>query len=107
MAWSKYKNKKTIFDGLTFDSQKEARRYKQLKVLEKQGLIQNLRMQVKYELIPKQKGERACFYIADFVYDDIATGETVIEDVKGIRTDVYKIKRKLMLYVYGIRITEV
>ena len=103
----KYKNKKTIVDGKVFDSQKEARRYKQLKILEKQGLILGLRLQVKYELIPKQKGERACNYIADFVYIDVQNDEVVVEDVKGFRTPDYKIKRKLMLYIYGLRITEV
>lgn len=107
MTKAKYKNKKTIVDGEVFDSQKEARRFKQLKILEGQGLIQNLQRQVRYELIPKQKGERACNYFADFVYTDIANDELVVEDVKGFRTPEYKIKRKLMLYIYGLRIKEI
>ena len=80
-----------------YDSRKEHRRA--------------LREQVSYELIPAQRGadgkviERACSYVADFVYTD-KNGNTVVEDTKGVRTDVYVIKRKLMLKVYGIRITE-
>ena len=101
---SKYHAKKTVFDGITFDSYKEAQRYAILKILEKQGHIENLQRQVKYELIPKQKGERAAFYVADFVYKE--NGQEVVEDCKGFRTDVYKIKRKLMLKTYGIRIRE-
>ena len=101
----KYKNVKTVLDGITFDSKKEATRYAELKLLAKSGLIQNLRLQVPFELIPKQQGERAVKYIADFVYTE--NGETVVEDVKGIKTDVYKIKKKLMLKVHGLRIKEV
>ena len=87
------------------------------------GLISDLRLQVKYVLIPTQrepdsvgvkggkvKGkliERECAYYADFTYIDKRTGETVVEDVKGVRTPEYKLKRKLMLYVHGIKIKEV
>ena len=102
---SKYKNVKTTIDGITFDSKKEATRYAELKLLARSGLIQNLRLQVPFELIPKQDGERAVKYITDFVYTE--NGETVVEDVKGIKTDVYKIKKKLMLKVHGLRIKEV
>ena len=76
-----------------------------LRILERAGKISNLQRQVKYELIPKQDGERACTYVADFVYID-ANGETVVEDTKGVRTDAYKIKRKLMLWVHQIKIKE-
>ena len=105
--YRKYHSKKTIVDGKKFDSKKEAARFKELCLLQSQGYIKDLQLQVKFELIPKQKGERACFYVADFVYTDCETGEMVVEDVKGMRTDVYKIKRKLMLYFHGIQITEV
>ena len=105
--YKKYHSKKTIVDGKKFDSMKEAARFRELYLLQKQGYIKNLQLQVKFELIPKQKDERACFYIADFVYTDCETGQMVVEDVKGMRTDVYKIKRKLMLYFHGIQITEV
>lgn len=102
---SKYKNRKTVIDGIAFDSKKEAARYGELQLLDKAGSIQDLRLQVPFELIPKQAGERAARYIADFVYTE--NGKTVVEDVKGVKTDVYKIKKKLMLAVHGIRIREV
>lgn len=110
---NKYKNQKVKVSGITFDSRKEARRYGELKYMQKSGRIKDLKRQVKYILIPSQRNannrviERECAYIADFVYTDTETGETVVEDVKGLRTDVYKIKRKLMLERYGIRIKEV
>lgn len=108
--FSKYKNKKTVVDGLTFSSKKEANRYLQLKENERKGLISELQTQVKFVLIPKQEGERECSYIADFVYWDNQTGEKVVEDVKSsqrYKTEVYKIKKKLMLYVNKIKIREI
>lgn len=106
----KYKSKKTDVDGITFASKKEAKRYSDLKLLEKAGIISDLQMQVKYELIPAQRidgkvVERACAYVADFVYKE--AGKTIVEDTKGVRTKDYIIKRKLLLYRYGIRIKEV
>lgn len=79
-------------------------------LLERAGAIQNLQRQVKYQLIPSQRiagkvVERACSYVADFVYD--RDGETVVEDTKGVKTPEYIIKRKLMLWVHGIRIREI
>lgn len=106
---SKYKNKKTVVDGITFDSKKEANRYLELKKLKKAGAIDDLELQVKFVLIPKQEGERECSYIADFVYKVNKTGETVVEDVKSsprYKTDVYKIKKKLMLFIYNIKVKE-
>ena len=104
---SKYHNQKTkTIDGIEHDSKKEASRWMELQMLQRAGEIANLRRQVTFELIPKQEGERSCNYIADFVYTD-NTGRTVVEDAKGVRTDVYKIKKKLMLYRYDIRIKEV
>lgn len=129
---SKYNNRKvTLPDGEVFDSQKEALRYLELKLLEKSGAICDLKRQVPFELIPAQyieiklasvykrgplKGqhktkryciEQAVKYIADFVYTDLQTGKKVAEDTKGVRTKEYIIKRKLMLYVHNIRIREV
>lgn len=105
---SKYYNQKTRTpDGIVFDSKREAARWNQLKLMEKAGIITDLQRQVKYELIPKQDGERSCSYKADFVYRDANTGQMVVEDTKGYRTEAYKIKRKLMLYKYGIKITEI
>lgn len=124
---SKYKNRKIVVGGIKFDSKKEAKRYQELKTFERAGIIKNLQRQVKYVLIPaqyepsnevytkgKDKGktkkgkllERECAYYADFVYSTKG-GELVVEDTKGMRTPNYIIKRKLMLYVHGIRIVEV
>ena len=115
---AKYNNVK--IEG--YDSKKEYRRAKELKLLEKKGIITGLQEQVKYELISpqyrfyevqgvrkmlrkKELLERGVYYIADFVY--YRDGEYVGEDMKGVRTKEYIIKRKLMLYVHGIRIQEV
>lgn len=108
---SKYNSKKTVIDGQVFDSKKEANRYQELLLLEKAGVIKNLTRQVKFVLIPSQRDEngklieRECSYKADFTYEEGI--KTVVEDVKGYRTKEYIIKRKLMLYQYGIRIREV
>lgn len=125
---SKYGARKTVIDGITFDSKKEANRYRELILLERAGEICNLRLQVPFELIPAQyrptgqvykKGdkagqpkmkciERAVTYIADFVYVEIekypdgrkVAGNIIVEDVKGMRTKDYIIKRKLFRYWY-------
>lgn len=110
---SKYGNRKVIYDGMAFDSKKECQRYIELKLLEKAGEIKDLKRQVKYTLIPSQKDdrgkiiERECIYIADFVYFDCRENQSVVEDVKGFRTKEYRIKKKLMLLVHGIRVREV
>lgn len=124
----KYGSKKTILDGISFDSKKEADRWAELRILEKAGKIEDLRRQVKFVLIPAQyeesteiyqrganKGkpkrgkllEHECAYVADFVYRIKETDRTAVEDSKGFRTKDYIIKRKLMLERYGIRIKEV
>jgi len=96
-----------------YASKAEARRAAELKLLEKAGKIENLGEQVKFEIIPQQKApdgkvlERATFYVADFVYTDPTTGQEVIEDCKGYRTPIYRLKKKLMLLGWGIRIKEV
>lgn len=107
---NKYRSKKTVVDGITFDSKKEANRYLELKMLEESGAIQDLQRQVKYVLIPSQRingkvVERECSYKADFVYKE--NGKTIVEDTKGFRTTDYRIKRKMMLYVHGIHIKEI
>ena len=127
--YRKYNNKKVMVDGIKFDSKKEAKRYQELKMLEQAGHITDLKRQAKYVLIPtqyelsgeiytkgKEKGkpkkgkliERECAYYADFVYTE--NGKTVVEDVKGYRDgqayNLFTIKRKLMLYVYNIKIKE-
>lgn len=105
---SKYRAVKTTIDDITFDSLKEARRYKELKVLERAGMITNLRLQVPYILIPKSKYGRAIKYIADFVYSDV-NGCEIVEDVKSIatKTPLYKLKKRLMQEIYNVTIQEV
>lgn len=123
---SKYGSRKQTVSEITFDSRREAGRFQELRLLELAGEISDLRLQVKYVLIPTQRApsfevykrgpnkgrrkpgevlEKECAYIADFVYTK--GGETVVEDTKGVRTKEYIIKRKLMLERYGIRIKEV
>ncbi len=123
---AKYRNKKVKYDGMVFDSVRELKRYKELKLLEKTGEIKELRTQVKYVLIPAQyetiervgkKGqklkpkkklvEREVSYIADFAYCDTKNLVDVVEDTKGFKTKDYIIKRKLMLHVHGIKINEI
>lgn len=105
---SKYHAKKTTVDGVTFDSRREADRYLVLKSMEEDGAIENLRRQVRYELVPAfdvdGKHYRPVSYVADFVY--VEDGQEVIEDVKGMATDVYRIKSKLFARRYGKVIKE-
>jgi hypothetical protein len=111
---NKYNARKWELDGRTFDSQKEARRYQELRFLLRTGVIKDLQMQTPFELIPAQRDEtgklleRAVTYRADFTYWD-ENGNYIVEDVKSeaTRTREYIIKRKLMLKVHGIRIKEV
>ena len=108
----KYHNEQTEIDGIKFASRHEATRYVELKYMERAHLITDLQLQWVFTLIGEQRDkdgkilERPVKYVADFVYKD-QTGKTVVEDAKGMRTDVYKIKRKLMLLIYGIQIIEV
>ena len=126
----KFKNKKVTVDGIEFDSQKEANRYYELRLLERAGVITDLELQKEYELIPTQYEyferygkngkrlkdgkrciEQSCIYKADFAYKE--NGKTVVEDTKGYRDPSsagyakFVIKRKLMLYIHGIKIKEV
>jgi Protein of unknown function (DUF1064) len=88
-----------------FDSKREYEMACKLQALADRGIITELRKQVVFELIPKQKGMRRTTYRADFVYKD-ENGEQVVVDVKGFRTEVYILKRKLMKWVHGIEILE-
>lgn len=99
---NKYKNKKVEYKGIVFDSVKERNYYMYLEGLLQAGEITDLQLQVKYELQPRFKAKngriiRPITYTADFVYKD-KDGKEVIVDVKGYRTDVYRLKRKMMLY---------
>ena len=108
---SKYYSRKVIIDEIKFDSKKEGNRYLELKLLLKARKIRDLELQKKFELLPKYKinGKtiRAISYVADFVYWDISKNEMIIEDTKGFKTEVYKLKKKLFEYKYGIEIKEV
>lgn len=105
---SKYHARKTTVDGITFDSKREADRYLVLKGMEEDGTIEDLRRQVRYELIPAfdvdGRHYRPVYYVADFVY--VEDGKEVVEDVKGMRTDVYRLKSKLFARRYGKVIRE-
>lgn len=121
---SKYGNHRVFRYGQWFDSEHEAGRFFELSLLQRNGDIKELRTQVPFELIPTQREpdiigkrggvkpgkciEKSCVYYADFVYKT-KTGETVVEDAKSpaTRTEAYKIKRKLMLHLYGLRVHEV
>lgn len=116
---NKYYNRKVkTNDGIVHDSRKEAVRWNELKLLEGAGKIHELRRQMEFLLIPPQYEEingkrkkkrlleRGVSYRADFVYHD-EKGDIIVEDTKGFKTRDYIIKRKLMLWVYGIRIVEV
>lgn len=109
MQYNKYRNKKVIIDGIKFDSKKEGDRYKELKQMEAQGIITGLSLQKTYELQPKyklnDKSVRSITYKADFTYQ--RNGETIVEDVKGMKTDVYKIKKKLFEFKYKTEIREI
>lgn len=124
MSWNrtpKYRNRKVERDGMTFDSKKEYTRWCELKLLEQAGEIKDLQRQVKLVLIPSQrepdiigkrggikKGkllEHEVSYVADFIYTD-KDGKWVVEDTKGMRTKDYVIKRKMLLFLWGIKITE-
>lgn len=111
---SKYHNKKTVLDGMEFDSMKEAHRWCELRYMERAGLIYDLRRQVPFVVIPTQRDEitgkmleKEARYIADFTYRDKKTGRITVEDTKGKKTPEYVLKRKLMLYRHGIKIQEV
>ena len=110
-AGNKYGNIKTVVDGIKFDSKKEANRYQELKVLKSIGKIENLKLQPRYELQPKYRingrNIRNLEYKADFEYIDKKTGEIITEDVKGMKTPVYKIKKKLFEYKYNREIKEI
>ena len=101
---SKYKNQKVIFDGIEFDSILERNRYLELKLLEKAKEIKDIRRQVIFELQPSYKKNnktiRAINYVADFVYYDLKKNKTIIEDTKGFRTEIFKLKKKMFEYKY-------
>lgn len=108
---NKYHNKKVIYNGIKFDSKKEMQRYKDLELLESTDYICNLELQKKFLLQEgytnaKGKKIRPIYYIADFYYYDYIDNKWVVEDTKGVRTEVYKLKKKLFEYKYNLTIDE-
>lgn len=101
---NKYGAIKIEIDGIIFDSRKESRRYSELRLLEKAGVIKDLKCQPKIDITVNHK--HICNYIADFQYIN-EWGELVIEDVKGMKTPVYRLKKKLVEAIYGFSISEV
>ena len=102
---NKYRNRKTVIDGIQFDSKREAERYAELCILVKTGDIKDLMLQPRFELQGKFKcrgrSYQSITYKADFQYIETATGKVAVEDVKGVETEAFKIKKKLFLKKYG------
>ena len=98
----KFNSRRTEVDGIVFDSKKEAGRYQELSLLVKAGQISDLELQVVYPMIVNK--HKVCSYRADFRYKE--NGKTVVEDVKGVRTALYILKKKLLRACYGIDICE-
>lgn len=107
MKENKYRNKKVIYNGIKFDSLKEQSRYCELKLLERAGVITEIKTQVPFVLIEKSKWGRVIKYVADFTY--IEDGNMIVEDVKSsaTKTPLYRLKKRLMAERYGIEIKEV
>lgn len=98
----KYGNRKKVIDGIEFASTKEALRYQDLALMQSGGQINMLRRQVPYPIYIK--GQKICDWLADFVY--LENGRVIVEDSKGHKTDVYKLKKKMVEAEYGFRILE-
>ena len=103
MIKRKYGNVRVTVDGHNFDSKREARRYGELKLLQKAGKISALEVHPRYDI--HVNDEKVCAYVADFAYKTF--DGKVVEDVKGVRTAIYRLKKKLMFAVHGIAIAEV
>lgn len=101
---SKYGNVRTEVAGIAFSSKREARRYQELRLYEKAGQISGLELQPRFDL--SVNGVKVCTYVADFRYRT-ADGKTVVEDAKGVKTAVYRLKKKLMIAIYEIEVEEV
>lgn len=100
----KYNARKTEIDGYVFDSRREANRYSELKLIEAAGEIKSLELQIPYPCIVNE--QLVCKYIADFRYK-LPSGRVVVEDAKGYKTDLYRLKNKLVRALYGVAIVEV
>ncbi len=100
---TKYKAVRTVVDGIAFASKKEARRYLELRLLERAGEIHSLQLQPSFPIVVN--GVKVCKYVADFSYID-HTGSPVVEDVKGMKTPIYNLKKRLVKAVHGVEIHE-
>ena len=111
MTRSKYGAKRTEVDGIVFASKREAKRYCELKMLERVGQVKELELQPKFPLYVcgRKNGElhQVCVYIADFRYRTGVNGVLIIEDAKGMKTPTYRLKKKMVEAQYGIEIQEV
>jgi hypothetical protein len=107
----KFNAVRTEVDGVKFASKAEAKRYGELKMLEKAGKIGHLSLQPRYMLLvwdcEKKQDVQVGHYVADFSYWDMREGKTVVEDVKGVKTPIYRLKKKMVEHRYGITITEI
>lgn len=103
---SKYNAVRTVVDGITFASKREANRYSELKLMQSAGLIKQLELQPVFRLLVKT-GKSVGMYKADFRYYDTTTKQWIVEDSKGFRTPVYRLKKKIVEEVYGLHIYEV
>lgn len=101
---AKYNAIRTEVDGIKFASQAEARRYQELKILEASGEIKDLKLQHKFPIMVNEI--KVCVYICDFIYREVSINRVVVEDVKGVKTPEYRLKKKLMFACYGIEIRE-
>lgn len=101
---SKYRAIKTTIDGITFASKAESNVYQMRRLQERAGEISNLKLQPRFDIVVN--GIKICTYVADFEYDLLTTGAHIVEDMKGVRTQVYRLKRKLMKAVHGIDVLE-
>ena len=105
LVGGKYGNKKTVIDGIPFSSKAEARRYEELKLMQKAKVITDLELQPRYDIIVND--HKCGFYKADFRYTDRETGKVVVEDVKGVKTAVYCLKKRLVKAIYGFDVVEI
>lgn len=105
-AASKYKNRQITIDGHKFPSHKEGKRYLQLKLLQANGEIRDLQLQVPFRC--EVNGKLICKYLCDFVYEEYRHGKwtKILDDAKGFQTDIYKLKKKLILAIHGFEIRE-
>jgi hypothetical protein len=101
---TKYRAIPTEVEGIRFASRMEARRYQELRLMERAGEISNLKLQTRWPLVVN--GVKVCEYRPDFEYDDARTAQHVVEDTKGAVTSVYRLKKKLMKAVHGVEILE-